>query len=247
LEAKLKNLMKTLHRLLILTCIFTLLISCSGLEAKKKKKEEETKLFLDDTQLDNPEYYNKLPLLSLESFAGALLMPKTTNFKIINLNYKLAKGESKIAEEMVTTSLGMRQEYVKVEAEGKSLLSGNLEGSDAEISETLKAKLDDLKTNKAQLSESQKVYFLSGFIYLASSIVRGKTILESSRMFINEAKNAKGIDAVMYVKDIPYATNVVLGLPVLLSNQLRTISDFIAIARTQNIDIPKDVTDNLFQ
>jgi len=66
-------------------------------------------------------------------------------------------------------------------------------------------------------------------------------------MFINEAKNAKGIDAVMYIKDIPYATNVVLGLPVLLSNQLRTISDFIAIARTQNIDIPKDVTDNLFQ
>jgi len=66
-------------------------------------------------------------------------------------------------------------------------------------------------------------------------------------MFINEAKNAKGIDAVMYVKDIPYATNVIVGLPVLLSTQMRTISEFITIAKTQNIEIPKDVTDNLFQ
>jgi hypothetical protein len=51
----------------------------------------------------------------------------------------------------------------------------------------------------------------------------------------------------MYVKDIPYATNVVIGLPVLLSNQMRTISEFITIAKTQNIEIPKDVTDSLFQ
>ena len=239
--------MGNIQRLIVLICIFLLLVSCVGLEAKKKKADPEVKLFLDDSQLDNPEYYNKLPLLSLEAFASALLMPKTSNFKVINYNYKLAKAESKIAEEMVAVSLGMRQEYVKIEAEGKSLMSANLEGSDAEISETLIAKLEDLKTDKAQLSESQKVYFLSGFIYLASSIVREKTILESSKKFVNEAKNAKGIDAVMYVKDIPYATNVVIGLPVLLSNQMRTISEFITIAKTQNIEIPKDVTDSLFQ
>jgi len=247
LEAKLSNLVRIFRRQLILICIFLLLVNYSELEAKKKKSDPEVKLFLDDSQLDNQEYYNKLPLLSLEAFAGALLMPKTSNFKVINYNYKLAKAESKIAEEMVAVSLGMRKEYVKIEAEGKSLLSGNLDGSDAEISETVKAKLEDLKTDKAQLSESQKVYFLSGFIYLASSIVREKTILESSKMFINEAKNAKGIDAVMYVKDIPYATNVIVGLPVLLSTQMRTISEFITIAKTQNIEIPKDVTNNLFQ
>jgi len=140
----------------------------------------------------------------------------------------------------------MRQEFVKVEAEGKSLLSGNLEGSEAEISEAMKTKLEDLKNNKAQLSESQKVYFLSGFIFLTSSIIREKIVLESTKMFVNEAKNAKGLDAVFYVKDIPYATNVVVGLPTLLTTQMKTISEFITIAKTQNIDIPEDVTASLF-
>ncbi len=65
-------------------------------------------------------------------------------------------------------------------------------------------------------------------------------------MFVNEAKNAKGLDAVFYVKDIPYATNVVVGLPTLLTTQMKTISEFITIAKTQNIDIPEDVTASLF-
>ncbi|MEN6444879.1 MAG: hypothetical protein ABFC98_02400 [Candidatus Cloacimonas sp.] len=233
--------------LLIIGGVISLLFLQTALEAKKKPKEVENKLFLDDTQLDNPEYYNQFPLLSLEAFATALLTPKTTNFKIINNNYTLARADSKIAEEMVAVALGMRQEYVKIEAEGKSLISGNLEGSEAEISETMKLKLEDLKTNKAQLSEIQKTYFLSGFIYLAGSVAREKIVLESAKMFVNEAKNAQGIAAVVYVKDLPYATNVVIGLPGLLTNQLKTISEFVTIAKTQNIDIPPDVTANLFQ
>ena len=238
--------MKLSKPLIILVILLGMLSLQITLKEKKKNKEVELKLFLDDEQLENPEYYNKLPLLSLESFATALLTPKTTNFKIINQNYKIARADSKIAEEMVAVSLGMRQEFVKVEAEGKSLLSGNLEGSEAEISETMKMKLEDLKTNKAQLSESQKVYFLSGFIFLASSVIREKIVLESAKMFVNEAKNAKGVEAFLYVKDVPYATNVVIGLPTLLTTQMKTISEFITIAKTQNIEIPADVTANLF-
>lgn len=232
--------------LLILAILLSMLSLHTALDAKKKKKEVEIKLYLDDAQLENPEYYNKLPVLSLESFATALLTPKTTNFKIINHNYQIARADSKIAEEMIAVSLGMRQEFVKVEAEGKSLLSGNLEGSEAEISEAMKTKLEDLKNNKAQLSESQKVYFLSGFIFLASSVIREKIVLESAKMFVNEAKNAKGVEAFLYVKDVPYATNVVIGLPTLLTTQMKTISEFITIAKTQNIEIPADVTANLF-
>jgi hypothetical protein len=172
--------------LLTLSCFHAFFAYSSG--CQKEKKEVEIKLYLDDAQLENPEYYNKLPVLSLESFATALLTPKTTNFKIINHNYQIARADSKIAEEMIAVSLGMRQEFVKVEAEGKSLLSGNLEGSEAEISEAMKTKLEDLKNNKAQLSESQKVYFLSGFIFLTSSIIREKIVLESTKMFVNEAK-----------------------------------------------------------
>ncbi len=134
--------------LLILAILLSMLSLHTALDAKKKKKEVEIKLYLDDAQLENPEYYNKLPVLSLESFATALLTPKTTNFKIINHNYQIARADSKIAEEMIAVSLGMRQEFVKVEAEGKSLLSGNLEGSEAEISEAMKTKLEDLKNNK---------------------------------------------------------------------------------------------------
>ena len=237
--------MKLSKPLIILVILLGMLSLQITLNAKKKNKEVELKLFLDDEQLENPEYYNKLPLLSLESFATALLTPKTTNFKIINQNYKIARADSKIAEEMVAVSLGMRQEFVKVEAEGKSLLSGNLEGSEAEISETMKMKLEDLKTNKAQLSESQKVYFLSGFIFLASSVIREKIVLESAKMFVNEAKNAKGVEAFLYVKDVPYATNVVIGLPTLLTTQMKTISEFITIARSQIIEIPADVSANL--
>ena len=243
--------MKTFKFVLVSLCIMSMLTSWVSIEAKKKEedkgKEVESKLFLDDSKLDNQDYYNQFPSSAIQSFENALLTPKVSDIKIITINSDQTKTDAKIAEEMIAVALGMRQEYVNLEAEGKSLLSGNLEGSELEISEMVKAKLEDLKNAKAQLSESQKVYFLSGFIYLASSIVREKTILESSKKFVNEAKNAKGIDAVMYVKDIPYATNVVIGLPVLLSNQMRTISEFITIAKTQNIEIPKDVTDSLFQ
>ena len=76
----------------------------TALDAKKKKKEVEIKLYLDDAQLENPEYYNKLPVLSLESFATALLTPKTTNFKIINHNYQIARADSKISD----LTLGMK-------------------------------------------------------------------------------------------------------------------------------------------
>jgi protein required for attachment to host cells len=54
-------------------------------------------------------------------------------------------------------------------------------------------------------------------------------------MFVNEAKNAKGLDAVFYVKDIPYATNVVVGLPTLLTTQMKTISEFITIAKPKTL------------
>ncbi|HOG26269.1 MAG TPA: hypothetical protein PLI24_06700 [Candidatus Cloacimonas sp.] len=243
--------MKTFKFVLVSLCIMSMLTSWVSIEAKKKEedkgKEVESKLFLDDSKLDNQDYYNQFPSSAIQSFENALLTPKVSDIKIITINSDQTKTDAKIAEEMIAVALGMRQEYVNLEAEGKSLLSGNLEGSELEISEMVKAKLEDLKTAKAQLSESQKVYFLSGFTYLASSIVREKVILESAKMYVDEASKATGMAKMKYAKDLPYATAVVTDIPILLESQIKTINEFATIAKTQSIKIPENVTKSLFE
>lgn len=239
--------MKAFKIVITLICIISMLSIGVSLEAKKKEKEAETHLFLDDSQLEKPEYYSQLSIQALQSFANALATPITPDINMIHDNMILANIDAKIAEEMVAVSLGMRQEYVKIEAQGKSLLSGNLEGSEAEISETLKAKLEDIKNDKAKFSEPQKAYFLNGFIYLASSIIREKNILESAKKFVDEAKNATGMAAAKYAKSLPQATAIVTDLPATLVSQMNTINEYITIAKTQGIEIPADVTKNLFK
>jgi len=65
LEIEHKNYMRLSRILLILAILLSMLSLHTALDAKKKKKEVEIKLYLDDAQLENPEYYNKLPVLSL--------------------------------------------------------------------------------------------------------------------------------------------------------------------------------------
>ena len=53
--------------------------------------------------------------------------------------------------------------------------------------------------------------------------------------------------AAKYAKSLPQATAIVTDLPATLVSQMNTINEYITIAKTQGIEIPADVTKNLFK
>jgi hypothetical protein len=217
-----------------------------GLEAKKKDKAEQVQLLLDDTKLEQADYYDGLKVVALKSFVDAVQLPKTEDMKTIKSEMDIANINSQWSEECASVALGYRQEFVKSVAEGKAKASGNTGGSDnLDISDSVKQDIAKLKSGETKMSEMQQTFFLSSLVHLASAVYIEKTVLEGAKMFVETAKGAKGPAAMKYAKDLPVASKIVADLPGTLATQLATLKDFMAIATTQNIEVPKDVTSKM--
>lgn len=230
----------------VVVMILLLLVSAAFAAKKDKDKEKAQAWLLDEAKLQTDEaaleYAMSLKSESIEWLKGSLQYMNAVDFPTLSVALDEAKTHSAWSLETALQALGMRQQLVTARAEKEATKGGSAGGDEAELGKMLEQKLAEMSETEAQLSGSQKDFFLASLVQLLSSISRETLIVKNIATYIDYAKSLKGLSATKEAKNIPIATAMAADLPVLVSNQINTLNTFLKIAKTNNIEIPEDVT-----
>jgi len=241
-----------MNKLIIPALITVMLLSACGSNRKtassKKKpaKADKQALLLDEAMLADEStasvYAGQLVLIATDCLLQSVMYGGGSDFPSLAKAFDLSKNHIAWSEETAWQAFGLRQMVVAARAEASAQGAG-LAGSDAALQgENLQAQMDAKLKEGVQLQDSQRDFFLASLIYLAAAITKETYISKNLSEYITWAKSLKGFDALREAQYLPKALSITTGLPGMIASQMITLKTYLDIAKTNNIEIPSNVT-----
>lgn len=231
---------------IVLLAICLTLIVGSTLAAKDKGKKDEVKVvfLLDDSKLvvEQTESYGlSLQKEALESLVLSATYLGKNDFASIAEAYEMATNDIAWSEECALQALDLRKDVVAAKAEAEATGATNAGGDPAIVSANLKAQIDKLKSGEIKLSTAQKGYFLVSLTRIAAALAKETILVTNAKAYVENVKGMSVLAKAKEAKNLPKATGMVSTLPGAITTQLGTLATYITIAKTNGIEIPKEV------
>lgn len=240
--------MKTFKIIIVLVCAL-IIFGCASNKGSEQKSGGKAKaagkqapMLLDDARLDDPSYYPQLQVEALASLAKAFTYVGKKDFVSINEAYTFATDDIAWSNEAGLQALGLRQDVVKMRADAAAGSAGNAGSDKTDASTSMQQMIDAKLQSGAQLSQTQKQYFLVSLTRLAAAIAKETILVKSAADYANEVKAMPAMQKAKEAKNLPKAANMVSKLPGNIASQLKTLKTYLDIAKTNNIKIPDDVS-----
>lgn len=236
--------MKAFKIVLLAICLTLIVGSTLAAKDKGKKGKPEVVFLLDDTQLTEESaeiYTGLLQKEALASLAVSATYLGKNEYASIAEAYELTKNDIAWSKECALQALDLRKIVVATEAGASASEAGNAGGDAANISSQMQAKIDELKSGAATLSASQKGYFLVSLTRLAGAIAKETILVNCAKAYVDNVKSMPPLAKAKEAKNLPKAAEMVSSLPGALASQIGTLGSYITIAKTNGIEIPKEV------
>jgi hypothetical protein len=216
--------------------------SAQNTDRASKRNSQEQSLLLDDSRLEDNSYYAMLQTEAIASIVMSATLIGKSDFTSIYDAYMMANEDIAWSKETALQALGLRQDVVRMRADAAGAGAGNAGAIGSEIGANMQQVIDANLQSGLLLSEVQKKYFLVSLTRLGAAIAKEIIIVKNATDYVQDVKKMSAIQKAKEAKNLPKAVDMVSKLPGNITSQLNSLKTYIDVAKTNNINIPDDVT-----
>lgn len=230
-------------KIVVVLLLVVMMFGCSSNKGSKKDDAVKPLLLNSERIAQNDKSYPKeLHVEALKTLTGAALLMGQNDFESIDAAYSIAEYNIALSNEASLQALGLREGVVAKNAEAKAIAEGNAGGEEADLSVDVEAEKARMLAEGVTLKGTQKDYFLVSLVQLASAIATEVVLVNNTKDYIMNVKAMPTMAKAKEAKNLKKASALASSLPGNIASQIGTLKTYIDIAKTNNIEIPEDVS-----